>query len=356
MAYTKKIKDVANQLMLSLHCISHRFQLSTKSIMEKNNRSLKDLFQFLEKLFKYHHNSAVVTAVFRETVKVLDITGATSAIRVNRTCWISCGKLALKDLLNAYNAHVQTYIELQQAEKYSAVSKSQSLYFSCKLSNRQFMEFAIFMLDVVNSLSIFSKVSQDRNISCTSVNNSLQCLIKFGEYYDKSTKGIVLDEKCCQLVVQQLRQEMKERCNDLPAEANLAIKIVKPSEWKHYEFFKIKNGSCVSPTYHPTEIFNSDIKKITSKAEIYLQLESKNIVLSEILSEWTFLKLKLAKWSKNGFPPESWELIGMKFDALSSLFGLIDYFLTLSVSSAKAEHGLSILKSRKPSKRAVLTN
>ena len=46
----------------------------------------------------------------------------------------------------------------------------------------------------------------------------------------------------------------------------------------------------------------------------------------------------------------------MKFDGLSNLLGLIDYFLTLSVSSAKAEHGFSILKSLKPSKRAVLTN
>ena len=39
----KKIKDAANQLMVSSHCISHRFQLSTKSVMEKNNKSLKDL-------------------------------------------------------------------------------------------------------------------------------------------------------------------------------------------------------------------------------------------------------------------------------------------------------------------------
>ena len=85
----KKIKDVANQLMLSFHCISYRFQLSVKSSIEKNNKSLKDLFQFIQKLFKYRHNSAVVTAVFHETVKVLGITGATSVIRVNRTCWIS---------------------------------------------------------------------------------------------------------------------------------------------------------------------------------------------------------------------------------------------------------------------------
>ena len=48
--------------------------------MEKNNRLLKDLFQFLEKLLKYHHNSAVITAVFHETVKVLGINDATFVI------------------------------------------------------------------------------------------------------------------------------------------------------------------------------------------------------------------------------------------------------------------------------------
>ena len=73
--------------------------------------------------------------------------------------------------------------------------------------------------------------------------------------------------------------------DDLPVEAELPAKILNSSQWKHSEFFKIKSGSCVSPTYHLIEIFNSDIKKITSKAEIRLQLESKNVVLSEILSE-----------------------------------------------------------------------
>ena len=79
------------------------------------------------------------------------------------------------------------------------------------------------------------------------------------------------------------------------------------------------------------------------------QLESKKIVLTEILSQCTFLEYKLAKWSRNDFPLESWELTGMKFDGLSNLFGLIYYFLTLIVSSAEAEHGFSILKSLKPS-------
>ena len=208
--------------------------------MEKN-KLLKDLFQFLEKLFKYHHNSAVVTAVFPETVKVLGMTGATSVVRVNSISWISHVQLAIKNLLSAYNAHVQT-CELQQAEQYSAVPKSQSLYFSRQLSNRKFMELAIFMLDVVNSLSIFCKVSHNRNISCTSVSDFLQkCLTKLGEFYDdpncgenwkkresiigRSVKGTVLDEKSHHLVVQQLRREIKDRYDDLLVEANLAWNI-----------------------------------------------------------------------------------------------------------------------------------
>ena len=43
----------------------------------------------------------------------------------------------------------------------------------------------------------------------------------------------------------------------------------------------------------------------------------------------------------------------MKFDVLSNLFCLIDYFLNLSVSSGKAERGFLVLK---PSKQAVPTN
>ena len=107
--------------MFNFHCMSHRFQLSTKTVMEKNNKLLKDLFQFLEKLFTYLHNSAVVTAVFQERVKILGTTGATSLVRVNRTIWISDVQLALKNLLSVYNAKVQTHDELQQAEQYSAV-------------------------------------------------------------------------------------------------------------------------------------------------------------------------------------------------------------------------------------------
>ena len=50
----------------------------------------------------------------------------------------------------------------------------------------------------------------------------------------KSAKG---DEKSC-LDVQQLCPEIKDRCDDLPVEADLGTKILKPNEWKCSKFFK----------------------------------------------------------------------------------------------------------------------
>ena len=110
------MKEKANELLASSHCISHRFQLSSKKVMENRNAQMKDLFQFLQKLFNYHHNSAVVSSVYREAVKVLQITGATSVIKVNGTRWISHTFLALKNLFNIYQAHINTCNELQLAD------------------------------------------------------------------------------------------------------------------------------------------------------------------------------------------------------------------------------------------------
>ena len=45
-----------------------------------------------------------------------------------------------------------------------------------------------------------------------------------------------------------------DRCDDLPVEADLGTKILKPNEWKRSKFFKIKRGSCVSPKYHTLSV------------------------------------------------------------------------------------------------------
>lgn len=45
-----------------------------------------------------------------------------------------------------------------------------------------------------------------------------------------------------------------DRCDDLPVEADLGTKILKPNEWKRSKFFKIKSGSCVSPKYHTLSV------------------------------------------------------------------------------------------------------
>ena len=335
---------------------------------------MKDLFRFLQKLFNYHYNSAVVSSVYREAVKVLQITGANSVIRVNGTRWIFHTFLTLKNLLNSYQAHINIYNELQLADKYSAKSKAQAVYFSRKLNKRDSMEFAIHMVDILSNMSAFSKVSQERDATCADMSDSLtKCLDRLQLFYDDSERGEnwkkrdiilgkssskTLDVSIRKKVVQQLRAEISSRCTEIPPEADTIKQVLKVTSWKHETFFAPKAAGSLFATFSPTDIYNKEIEPLTKKPWLYIQLESKGIDVNKILPEWVFLKGKMAKWSRSNFPLESWAAIGEKFehDELQNLFELIDFFLTLTVSSAEAGRGFSALKLIKTSKRAVLTN
>ena len=56
------------------------------------------------------------------------------------------------------------------------------------------------------------------------------------------------------------------------------------------------------------------------------------------------MKSVLGRGNKKGFPPADWATIGEKVPGHENLFGLIDYFLCQSVSSAEAERGFSVVK------------
>ena len=186
-------------------------------------------------------------------MKALGIKGATSVIRVNGTRWISHVSQALRNFLHAYKAHVNTYNELQLADKYSSASKAQSVYFARKLSNRLFMEFAIYMMDVLSALSAFSKVSQERNVTCGDITDSLQkALTQLQQFEDNPDRGenwrkrdeilgnsssVVLDVAVQKNVVAQLKKEISIRCNEVPPETDTIKLVLNPEAWKYEDFF-----------------------------------------------------------------------------------------------------------------------
>jgi hypothetical protein len=153
-----KLRAVCNNLMLNGHCVSHRCQLQLKKTGELESKLFKELNEFLEKLFVFHKTSNVISNVYRNTVKVLNITGSSAVIRVNGTRWITHASHALTNLLNARKAHIEAYDAITHADSYSKAQKSKARYFLGKLNSSKFMSFAVYTLDIVKAISCFSLV------------------------------------------------------------------------------------------------------------------------------------------------------------------------------------------------------
>ena len=134
-----------------------------------------------------------------------------------------------------------------------------------------------------------------------------------------------------------------ESFNDLYYVTGLkSVNILNATDWKEHDFLymvmvNIRHLMCM-----------------------LIQLKSQSIDIGAIPYEWENVKkfLLRRKVPERLFPPESWETIGKKLNVSSfkNLFGLIDFFLSLTLSATDAERGFSGMKAIKTSKRATVNN
>ena len=153
-----RLREKCNHMMLNAHCVSHRCQLGLKKTASDKCKPFKELFTFLEQLFVFHKTSNVISNVYRETVKQLNVTASSSVIRVNGTRWINHVKSALTNLLNSRSAHIQAYETIIAEKDYSQPQKAKAKFFLSHLYSCNFMSFTVFTLDVLESISCFSLV------------------------------------------------------------------------------------------------------------------------------------------------------------------------------------------------------
>ena len=173
----------------------------------------------------------------------------------------------------------------------------------------------------------------------------------FGVEYD------AMDEEKRVKFVKEMKENMEARCGStFPPEFHEAHKLLKTTMWKHEEFFVRDNSTSQFPAYKALNVFNENVNCLVNTAMIRVQLEYAMFDVDAIPTEWQSLKTIMSRWPKHKFPPESWKYIGEETDACVNLFGLIDYFLCLTVTSADAERGFSVMKELKTNKRAVLKN
>ena len=248
-----RLRARCNKMMLNSHCVSHRCQLELKTTGKKC-KLCKEVNQFLEKLYVFHKISNVVTNTFRESVAKLNVPGAVSVIRVNGTRWVSHTLNALKNLLNGIQAHLHAYNKLIGLETYSGSQKEKARYFIKHLKDKKFLSFMIFMHDVLESASVFSKVSQGRQTSISEMEDVLQLLLSNLDRFiidpdsgklwkSRNEFGIngpedEISKDYRKKFTSTLKENVEARCgSDFPPVFYEAMELINPNKSKHDDIF-----------------------------------------------------------------------------------------------------------------------
>ena len=111
------------------------------------------------KVFSFFTKDRMLSATLTVNVSV------TAVIRVKSMRWVSHTLHALRNLLNGLKSHIACHVELQTLANYSQVQKAKCRYYLTKLSDKRFLSFMIYLVDVLESISIFSKISQEKSLT-----------------------------------------------------------------------------------------------------------------------------------------------------------------------------------------------
>jgi hypothetical protein len=282
------------------------------------------------------------------------------------------------------DCHQDCLAALKSAEKFSASQKNKATYFEKRLLQAAFVEFVIFMLDVLKAISRFSLFSQTRSIPFPAVQSSLekcvdrlkllkedtsrgaewqkylkgdynhvltQCVMSGQEHLSEATKVKILDI---------LIDCVKQRCSDsVPLELDKLSPLLNITNWKKNELFSLDSVSSNGiRTWKVSDWMDVEIGNLNEYIFIKQQFVKQGIAVEEILVQWTALKRKLPTLDIDWEHPEniSWEdvISQMSADHFINLIGLVDFLGTFCLSSAEAERGFSQLKVVKTDKRSRL--
>ena len=295
--------------------MSHRCELELKSTVERQCELCKDVNDFLESLFTFHRASNVVTNTLRQSVEELSISGASAVIRVNGTRWISHTLNAMRNVLNSYHAHIHCYEKLLILDKYAESQKAKVRYYLKKLRDKKILSFMVFMTDVLDTVSVFSKVSQTRQLNVSQMEDTLQLVLSnlelfiknqdCGKAWNSREKFVIepaddISKECRIIFTSAIRENFELRCgSDFPPSFYDAMELIDPIKWKHDDMFTFDSKSrAIFAKYKSTDYLDRTVETLTNDKFIRKQLEHQQINVNTIASEWASLKSIIGRWGK----------------------------------------------------------
>ncbi|XP_044537375.1 sperm flagellar protein 2 [Gracilinanus agilis] len=325
----------------TVHCFAHRLELAYQEALQSIQlyRTMNDLLQNIYYFYRDSpSNTNALIAAF-EDLKIRPVIPS----RVGNNRWLPRLQMALQIFLKGYSPIVKQLKTMQEGRSSTDHQKAQKLLQF--LLQAEVVRFAHFLLDVINVLSILSRVNQDRNSSIGDVFATLQSTLGTLNMYKK-------------------RPGPKERLaesathfhgNQLTGNGNISevrnTVLTNLSKHLHDCFSDASHDVVRATTIGSFKLWPRKIDQEFGEKEVSILtkhyepvLEGANVKIDEVDTEWSMMKLEIYDRFQN-IRKLTWDIVNSIYSyKYPNILTLVDLVLTLPASSAEAERGFSQMK------------
>uniref|UniRef100_A0A667FVX1 Sperm flagellar 2 n=2 Tax=Lynx canadensis TaxID=61383 RepID=A0A667FVX1_LYNCA len=336
---------------LTVYCFAHHLELSYRAVFQ-SVPLYNDVRGLLHSIYYFYHSSPVHKSSLITAFKGLHLRPVLPS-RVGGRRWLQGLQAALQNFLRGYPAIVQQLHSAVEGRNDTSHQKANELLEF--LLQADIVKFVHFLVDVINVLSILSRVNQNRNSSIADVFASLESTLEMLRMYktrpgpkerqvDSAThfhgnrlggKGNISDVRSTVLthLVKRLQGCFRDASQD----------VVKATVIGSFKLW---------PTKINQEFGEKEVSILTAHYEPLL--EAANVEIDEVDTEWSMLKLEIYARFQN-ICKLTWDFVNSVYlHKYPNILTLVDLVLTLPASSAEAERGFSQMKRAKSQMRATI--
>ncbi|XP_027630683.1 E3 SUMO-protein ligase KIAA1586-like [Tupaia chinensis] len=334
-----------------VYCFAHHLELSYKTAFQ-SIPLYNNVIDLLHGIYHFYHNSPLHKSSLITAFKGLHLRPVMPS-QIGARRWLHGLQAALQNFLKGYPAIVQ---QLTSAEEdRSDISQQKAKELLELLLQADIVKFAHFLVDVINVLSILSRVSQNRNSSIADIFATLESTLEILQMYqtrpgpkerrvDSVThfhgnhlRGKENISAVRNMVLTHLIKRLQGCFRDVSQDVVRATMIGSFKLWptKINQEFGEKEVSILLAHYEPV-------------------LEAANVEIDEVDTEWSMLKLEIYARFQN-IRKLTWDFVNSIYlHKYPNILTLVDLVLTLPASSAEAERGFSQMRRTKSQSHAKI--
>ncbi|XP_069897030.1 zinc finger protein 862-like [Dipodomys merriami] len=328
----------------TVYCLAHQLELSYKAVFQ-NIPLYNALQDLLHSIYHFYQNSTVHKSSLITAFKGLHLQPVMPS-QIGGPRWLYRLQAALQNFLKGYPAIVQQLQSADEGRWDTNEQKAKELL--NLLLQADIIKFAHFLVDVINVLTILSRVSQNRNSSIADIFATLESTVKMLQIYqtrpgpkERSVHSVIHFHSNClkgkenisdvrNVVLTHLIRRLRGCFRDASLDVVRATMIGSFKLWptKINQEFGEKEVSILIAHYEPV-------------------LEAASVKIDEVDTEWSMLKLEIYAKFQN-IRKLTWDFVNSIYShKYPNILMLVDLVLALPASSAEAERGFNQMKRTK---------